>query len=704
MPIQTHANAWILETQQTAYVLGLHASGRLVHLYWGPKLPFVSDYPGDHQWTIGSRPLEEFPFNGPDMFLREEYPTSAGIKFVEPCLKTRFADGVRDTQLQFEQAEILSGAVPELRLYLRDTVYPLRLVLHYRVWEAYDLIERFVTLTNEGDTPVAVDRLWSAQWHFPLGGHYYFNHLNGRWLNEFQLLREPLIEGAKVVESRRLTTSHHHNPWFAVDRGTTTEDQGEVWFGALAWSGNWKLVAEVTEFASTRISLGLNDWDFSWRLDPGQSLSAPGSLAGYTAQGFGEASRHFHDYVRETILPHGNTPHKVLYNSWEATLFNVDEESQVHFAEIAAGMGVELFVMDDGWFHRRDSDHAALGDWWPDERKFPNGLAPLIKRVNDLGMDFGLWIEPEMVSPDSELYRAHPDWAIHYPTRPRTEGRHQLILNLGKPEVQDTLIALLDRLLSENNIAFIKWDMNRNVSEPGWADAPGDPREIWVRYVQGVYRVWDTLRQRHPRVTWQSCSGGGGRADLEILRRADQIWVSDNTNPASRLTIQAGFSHLFPAATLESWVTDMGEDFLPLDFRFHVSMCGVLGIGADLRKWSDEDITAARKWIALYKELRPVIQQGDCYRLLSPFEQPFSAVQYVSKDKTAGVLFAFLTHRLDPVPPLIVYPRGLEPERLYRIEGFEDTRSGTAWMNTGIALGLGSFSSTVRRIWNASPA
>jgi alpha-galactosidase len=302
------------------------------------------------------------------------------------------------------------------------------------------------------------------------------------------------------------------------------------------------------------------------------------------------------------------------------------------------------------------------------------------------------------------LYRAHPDWAIHYPTRPRTEGRNQLILNLGKPEVQDYLIDLLDRLLTKNNITFIKWDMNRNVSEPGWTGAPGDPREIWVRYVQGVYRVWDTLRQRHPQVTWQSCSGGGGRADLEILRRADQIWISDNTNPASRLTIQAGFSQLFPAATMEAWVTDMGEEFLSLDFRFHVSMCGVLGIGADLRKWSEKDIAAARHWIMLYKELRPVIQQGDCYRLLSPFEQPFSAVQYVSKDKTTGVLFAFLTHRLDPVPPLIVYPRGLEPERLYRIEGFAEVRSGAGWMNTGISLNLGSFSSTVLKIWSEPQA
>ena len=356
--------------------------------------------------------------------------------------------------------------------------------------------------------------------------------------------------------------------------------------------------------------------------------------------------------------------------------------------------------MDDGWFHGRKDDYAGLGDWWPDAAKFPNGLGPLIERVNQLGMDFGLWIEPEMVNPDSELYRQHPDWVIHFPTRSRTEGRHQLILNLAKPDVQDYLIDKIDILLSESNITFIKWDMNRNVSEPGWPDAPGEPRELWVRYVQGVYRVWETLRQRHPHVTWQSCSGGGGRADLGILRFADQVWVSDNTIPTSRLAIQGGFSQVFPASTMEAWVTDMGEEFLPLDFRFHSSMCGVLGVGANLRQWGEKEIAEAKTWIALYKEIRPIIQQGDLYRLGSPFTDEFIGVQYVSKDQTSGVLFAFLLHRLDPAAPLILYPRGLVPDRLYTIEGYSGARSGAAWMKTGVVVQLPNFGSTVRRIWS----
>lgn len=699
MSIHACENSWILETQHTAYAFGVHPTGLLAHRYWGAKLPYPADYPGDlieDKLITGSYVLQEIPFNGLGNLVPQEYPTGAGTEYVEPCLKLRFADGVRDIWLKFEHAEV---ADPELKIYLCDVTYPLRVILHYRVWEAFDLIERWAEIENRGDTPVTLERVWSAQWHFPVGGHYRLHHLNGRWANEFQLRCEPLVEGVKVLESRRITTSHHHNPWFGVDQGNADEEHGDVWFGILAWSGNWKMTAEVTGFSSTRVSIGLNDWDFRWSLKPGQSFMTPSSIAGYTEQGFGAASHHLHDFIRETVVPHGSTLHKVLFNSWETTLFDVDESSQARFAEIAAEMGIELFVMDDGWFHGRKDDYAGLGDWWPDAKKFPDGLGPLIERVNQLGMDFGLWIEPEMVNPDSVLYRQHPDWVIHFPTRPRTEGRHQLILNMAKPEVQDYLIDKIDRLLAENNITFIKWDMNRNISEPGWPDAPGDPRELWVRYVQGVYHVWETLQRRHSHVTWQSCSGGGGRADLGILRFADQIWVSDNTIPTARLAIQAGFSHVFPASTMEAWVTDMGEEFLPLEFRFHVSMCGVLGVGADLRRWGEKEIAEAKKWIALYKEIRPIIQQGDMYRLGSPFTDDFTGVQYISKDQMSGVLFAFLLHRLDPVAPLILHPRGLMPNRLYTIEGYPDARSGAAWMKTGMVIPLSNFSSAVYRIW-----
>jgi alpha-galactosidase len=318
-------------------------------------------------------------------------------------------------------------------------------------------------------------------------------------------------------------------------------------------------------------------------------------------------------------------------------------------------------------------------------------------------MDFGLWIEPEMVNPDSDLYRKHPDWAIHFPTRTGTLMRNQLILNFAAPDVQAYIIDMIDKLLSQYNITFIKWDMNRNVSESGWPGAPADQREIWVRYVYGLYHVWDTLRERHPNVIWQSCSGGGGRADIGILQRADQIWTSDNTEPAMRLAIQEGFSQIFPANTMEAWVTDMGSKTLSLSFRFHVSMCGSLGVGANLLHWSEAERKEAATWIALYKQIAPIIQFGDLYRLRSAQQNAYSAVQYMSKDKREGVLFAFYTHAArvpwpDPSSVPLLYLQGLDPDARYEIEGIEGVRSGTGWMHTGISIMLLDFDSTVRRI------
>jgi alpha-galactosidase len=696
MPVILRENYWILETAHAAYAFGLTPRGVLAHAYWGARLPFAEDYPAvadGANWAS---------FTHGDHLTPEEYPAYAGAKYIEPCLKATQPDGVRDTVLQFVAAEVTAGDT--LRVTLRDAHYPLEVALCYRAHAAHDLIERWAEITNRGAAPVTLERAWSALWHLPWGGDYRLSHLTGRWLDEWRLQREALQPGVKVKESRRITTSHHAKPWFAVDRGGADEVQGEVWFGVLAWSGNWKLAAEMTDFRSTRIGLGVNDWDFAWRLEPGATFTTPASLAGYTTGGFGAAARILHDHVRDDLLPHGKQLHPVLYNSWEAVFFDVNEAAQIAVAEVAAQMGVELFVMDDGWFHRRDIDNAGLGDWWPDARKFPNGIQPLIERVNALGMDFGLWLEPEMVNPDSDLYRAHPDWAIHFPTRQPTLLRDQLILNLGRTDVQEYLIDVLDRLLSTHNIRFIKWDMNRNVSEPGWPGAPGDARELWVRYVQGLYRVWGTLKQRHPQILWQSCSGGGGRVDFGMLHLVDQFWVSDNTEAVARLGIQEGFAQVMPAITMESQVTHMGQAPAPLAFRFHVSMLGVLGISDDLLKWSAEERALGAELIALYKEIRPIVQLGDQYRLLPAQGSTFTATLYVSKAQDAGVLFAFRTHIPEPVDLPPIYLRGLDPAARYTVEGFSGVRSGAAWMNAGLRLTLVDMESTVRRITRVAPA
>jgi alpha-galactosidase len=313
-------------------------------------------------------------------------------------------------------------------------------------------------------------------------------------------------------------------------------------------------------------------------------------------------------------------------------------------------------------------------------------------------MRFGLWVEPEMVNPDSDLYRAHPEWAVHFPSRTPTTARNQLVLNMARADVQAYLFEKIDALLSSCKIDFIKWDANRNISEPGWPDASGDPRELWVRYTQGVYSLWSRLRTRYPNIIWQACSGGGGRADLGILRQADQIWTSDNTDAVARLAIQDGFSQLFPACTMEAWVTDQVKERLSLDFRFHVAMCGTLGLGSHLLHWNRVERETAAHWIRVYKEIRPIVQLGDQYRLRPPRTSGFSALQYVSKDQTSAVLFAFRTHLPEPAWIAPLQLRGLDPEGLYEVEGFKTPRSGQAWMHTGLTLELRDFESTLRRI------
>jgi alpha-galactosidase len=397
----------------------------------------------------------------------------------------------------------------------------------------------------------------------------------------------------------------------------------------------------------------------------------------------------------------------VLYNSWEATTFDVNEAGQKQLADKAAKIGVELFVMDDGWFGQRNDDHAGLGDWTVNPQKFPNGLKGLIGYVNGLGMKFGLWVEPEMVNPNSELYRAHPDWAMHFNDRPRSEARNQLILNMARDDVRDHIFTVLDKLVSENHIEFLKWDMNRHFGEPGWPEvAVAEQKQIWVKYVDNVYNIIDRLRAGHPGLEIESCSGGGGRVDLGILKRVDEVWTSDNTEAFDRLRIQEGFTNAYAPKVMMAWVTDvpnLNGRSTPLKYRFLVAMQGSLGIGSNLNHWTDADFALAARMVGIDKEIRATVQQGDLYRLFSPREGEFTANQYVAQDGKQAVLFAFLHSQqyLHPMP--LVYLRGLDERAVYRVRTIDDklagkfeTASGSYLMNHGIELRLtGDFDSTM---------
>lgn len=744
MPIRSDGKRYFLEGNQTAYVLAVRNDKLVEHLYWGPKLPLDTDYP-----QADRNP--SFAFENPQGLIPLEYPAWGGLRFSEPCLKVEFSNGCRDTRLVFEEAAILprdEAGQPHLVIRLADTAYPLRVELHYRLYEALDIVERWAVVSNVATAESAgsagtalepgvirLEQVFSACWHLPAGTPYCLTHLAGRWGGETQLRHDLLSEGKKVLESRRGATSHQANPWSALTpagaavgidlaaAGTpvppwpelgrpTGEEDGAVWYGALAWSGNWKIVVETTPYAQTQVLTGINDFDTVITLMPGEKFTTPACVAGYTEGGFGSMSRTLHRYQLRHVLPPASARQlrPVLYNSWEATHFAVNEQQQMKLADKAAQLGVELFVVDDGWFGRRQNDRAGLGDWYVNPEKFPRGLGPLIDHVHRLGMKFGLWVEPEMVNPDSDLYRQHPDWVLHFPARPRTESRYQLVLNLARPDVRQFILDFMDRLLSENPIDFIKWDMNRHLSEPGWPDEPPEhQREIWIRYGEGLYQVWDELRARHPKVLWESCSGGGGRVDLGILRRADQVWTSDNTDPFDRLFIQEGYSYAYSPKAMVSWVTDSphwgNQRASSLRYRFHVAMSGTLGIGANLNHWSPAEMEEARALVAQYKAIRHLVQEGNLYRLISPRAGELAALQYVNEDAKEAVLFVYLhsRKRLWPVPP--IHLRGLSPERVYSLETEEGRLqgprriSGRALMACGLSLNLqGDFDSVMVRL------
>lgn len=659
---------WQIDAGAVTYALGVNEHGAVQHLYWGKRLWRGEDLAAARSGE-GWASFDLSPNQTP-----EEYPGWGGGRFVEPCLKVTMASGVRDLVLKYQSHEI-RGTTLEIRT--KDVGYDLWVSLFYR---AYDdgIIERRAVITNRTNETVTVESAQSAVWFVPPGEGYRLSYLTGRWAGETQLVREEIHPGMKVIESRRGNTGQV-NPWFALDGAQrASEESGRVWFGALGWSGNWRMTIEQTPHQQVRVTGGMNSFDFAYPLKAGESLATPPFYAGMTDRGFGEASRMMHRFELAEIMPlssRGRT-RPVLYNSWEATEFHVDEDGQKALATKAASIGVERFVMDDGWFGARNHDRAGLGDWTVNPQKFPRGLKPLIDHVKGLGMDFGIWVEPEMVNADSDLYRKHPDWAMQMPGRPRTEARNQMVLNVARNDVKEYLFGVLDQLVSQNDIAFLKWDMNRHFSEPGWMEGgPEQQRVLWVAYVRNVYEIIDRLRQKHPKLEIESCSGGGGRVDLGILRRVEQVWTSDNTDALDRLKIQEGFSFAYAPKTMMAWVTDVPNfngRSTPLDFRFLVAMQGSLGIGNNLNKWSEADFKLAKQRIEWYKNVRGTVQEGRLFRLASPSAGPFTANQYVSADGKQAVMFAVLERQQYGRPAPVVNLRGLEEKALYRVKPLDE--------------------------------
>ena len=661
---------FVLHTHNSTYAFAVDPAGLLRHLHWGGRVADDTDFDAPAKWDLSTN----------DMLTdvtAEEYPMHGGFRSKEQCLAATFPDGTRDLRPQFV------GATDDdhLIVTLADEDHGLSVDLHYRTHPDLDLIERWSVIRNESDAPVTLCRALTAAFSIPFDD-LTFRNVHGLWAAEQQPFAQTVGHAKVAVGSRRGVSNHNHNPSFVLDRGAT-ETSGEVWFGALAWSGNFTAIVEPSQYGGTGVVIGVNDYDFAFELAAGQTLRTPAVVAGYTDAGLGAMSHTLHEYGRR-LMPASALP--VLYNSWEATAFDVTADNQMALARRAAQVGAELFVIDDGWFGRRGEPADGLGDWQLNPTKFPDGLTPLIDAVHRVGMQFGIWVEPEMVSPHSDLFAAHPDWIHRDPDREPDTARDQHVLDLSRAEVRDFIVETLDELLTAHDISYVKWDANRPMAQVG-------PRQdVWVTQTRGLYEVVTRIKERHPEVHIEACASGGGRIDFGALTVFDDFWTSDNTDALDRLTIQRGFSYLYPAKAMRAWVTDspnfLTERAIPLRFRFHVAMTGTLGIGADLTTFSDDELDEAVGYVAGYKTIRGTVQDGRMDRLDNPSANDYRIVQYTRPDQV--VVFVFLPASRIGRRGTRLRLRGLEPEGRYRFRAnwTDQEKSGAFLMEHGIDVWL----------------
>ncbi len=703
MPVYVDAERRIYQLNggNVSYVLYRDLDDRLLNLYWGPRVPERAIVPELSCYPDGAS------FDAVQNRLPWELPTWGSGWYGTPALSVKTAEGDEVTDLRVTDHFTRPGKPPipglpatyteddseaeTLGIVLRDPLTGLGITVFYSVYAESGAITRSMVLTNGGGKTLTLGYVMSAS--LPLwGSEYDCIHLKGGWAKERQLVRRPLGESETRIFSQRGASGHEENPFLALCERSTTEHRGSVWAMNLIYSGSYLGSAFVDNLGNTRLSLGLNPDVFSWQLDPGETFRSPEAVLVYSDSGLNGMSHIYHSLYRSRLVRGywRDRPRPILLNNWEATYFDFDEEKLLTIARSARELGVELFVLDDGWFGRRNTDNCSLGDWVVNREKLPRGLSGLSESVNALGLRFGIWVEPEMVSPDSDLYRVHPDWCLHVDGRTRTEMRQQLILDLSRTEVQDFIIRAISDLLRSANISYVKWDMNRNMTEfYSPALPPSRRKETQHRYLLGLYRVLETVTTAFPEVLFEGCSGGGGRFDGGILHYMPQIWCSDNTDAADRLRIQYGTSLVYPPCTVGSHVSAVPNHqtgrSTGMEFRGHVALSGAFGFELDLSILSDADRETARQLVETVKSLRELTLGSSFTRLLSPFETDYAAWQFTAVD-TALVCVYRLTYRPN-TPPLRLKLRELDENAWYEDES-GSRYSGAALRNAGLSVSL----------------
>ncbi|MCL2546523.1 MAG: alpha-galactosidase [Oscillospiraceae bacterium] len=724
MPIKVSKDGkqFHLQAGNTSYAFAIMHDRWPAHAYWGKR---VNNVNCDDLIRTTERGFCPTP-HGIDGraisldTLSHEYPAFGNSDFRSPAIQVKTPDGARICDLVYQGYELVKGKpaldglpclhaedsdnAETLLLTLKDTQIGLKVVLSYTVYAEKSAIIRSAALYNEGGEPITLLRAMSLSLDLP-DKDFELVHLYGAHVKERQIAVTPLRYGTQSVESRRGMSSHAHNPFIALKRPHTNEDQGDVYACNLVYSGSFLALAEVDTYDVTRVQMGINPFDFSWEMQPNASFQTPEAVMVYSDSGLNGMSATFHDLYRNRL---GHSPwlkkeRPIVINNWEATYFSFDETSLKALCDSCTGLGIELFVLDDGWFGKRNDDLRSLGDWVVNQEKLPGGLKTVAENAKNAGLQFGLWFEPEMISPDSDLYRAHPDWAIQVPTRPHSLSRMQCVLDLSREEVRDYVVDSVCKILDSAPISYVKWDANRHLTEVCSAALPAHrQQELWHRYVLGLYDVLERITSRHPEVLFESCSGGGGRFDPGMLYYMPQVWASDCSDAIERLRIQYGTSLCYPVSSMSAHVSvspnhqvHRQTDF---DTRGLVALLCQFGYELNIGALTDEEREQVKQQTALYKQTRHLIADGTLYRLRNPFDGNDFAWMLVSPDKREAVVVYALVLS-DPQPCFSrLTLRGLDPNLTYR-ETNGGTWGGDELMNTGFTLPF-LFGDFKARLWH----
>ena len=698
-----------LDTEKSTYVMGLSPEGFLGHIYYGDRLYMEAD-----NYLLR---MEEPPYT-PSVNKREksafldffpmEYPTGGIGDYRESCLNIRNAAGNMGCELHYTGHEIYKGKkglkglpasfatedeAETLEITLKDGDLDLEVVLSYTAFEKENVITRSVRVQNQGKENLRIEKILSACLDMD-NENFSMLSLHGTWARERHIQTGELHYGKQVISSARGESSHQEHPFIALVTNGTEQENGKVYAMHFVYSGNFMAETELCQFDNLRMTMGINPEEFSWLLTPGEEFQAPEVVMVYSGNGLGAMTRSYHDFYRNHLIRSKFKYEKrpILINNWEATYFDFNTDKLLDIAREAKKCGIEMLVMDDGWFGKRNSDNCSLGDWKVNEEKITGGLKHLVDEVNKIGLQFGIWFEPEMISPDSDLYRAHPDWAIQIAGREATQSRNQYVLDLSRPEVRDYAYECVASILRSANIAYVKWDMNRQLSDLGSSYLPKErQQELFHRYVLGVYELQERLVTEFPDLLLENCSGGGARFDPGMLYYSPQIWCSDNTDAVERLMIQEGSALIYPLSVIGAHVSDCPNHSVgrvtPFETRGHVALAGTFGYELDITKIPEEDRALIPEQTATYNKYRHLIQQGEYYRIASYRENHKYDCWALSSQDKKEVLVTYV--QLLGVPnshSRKVFLRGFDPKTTYRLEGTEETYTGEMLMKGGFLM------------------